>query len=194
VHQYSIGVYIGGGAVDALANASDVALLRLKRVYRELFMSKLRLTVLALALLSASVSTASAQQAKVGLLTCYTSERIGLIVASTQKLSCTFTPDSGAAPEHYLGTINRIGPDIGATAGGIMSWAVLAPTDGWLRGALTGEYVGAAGNVAIVVGGGANVLVGGSNRSVALQPLSVEGQVGINLALGVAGLTLTWSD
>ena len=155
---------------------------------------KLHSTVLALALLSASASMASAQQTKVGLLTCYTSERIGLIVGSTQKLTCTFTPDSGPAPEHYLGTINRIGPDIGATAGGIMSWAVLAPTDGWLRGALAGEYVGASGNVAVVVGGGANVLVGGSNRSIALQPLSVEGQVGINIAVGISGLSLVWSD
>src|SRR4029077_17193647 len=129
------------------------------------------------------VSTAVAQTTKVGLLTCYTSERIGLLIGSTQKLRCTLTPAYGPQPEHDLGTINRIGPDTGATAGGIMSWAVLAPTDGWLRGALAGDYVGASGNVAIVVGGGANVLVGGSNRSIALQPLSVEGQVGINLAL-----------
>lgn len=156
-------------------------------------MFKLGSMVLTLALLAASVSTASAQT-KAGLLTCYTSERIGLIIGSTQKLSCTFTPEYGPQPEHYLGTINRIGPDIGATAGGIMSWAVLAPTDGWLRGALAGEYVGASGNVAIVIGGGANVLVGGSNRSIALQPLSVEGQVGLNLALGVSGLTLISSD
>jgi hypothetical protein len=155
---------------------------------------KLNSTVLALALLSASLSTASAQQTKVGLLTCYTSERIGLIVGSTQKLTCTFTPDVGPAPEHYLGTINRIGPDIGATAGGIMSWAVFAPTDGWLRGALAGEYGGASGNVAVIVGGGANVLVGGSNRSIALQPLSLEGQTGINIAVGISGLSLTWSD
>src|ERR1700687_4608532 len=110
-------------------------------------MSKLGSTILALALLAASVSTASAQQTKAGLLTCYSSERIGLIIGSTQKLSCTFAPEFAAAPEHYLGTINRIGPDIGATAGGIMSWAVLAPTDGWLRGALAGEYAGASGNV-----------------------------------------------
>jgi uncharacterized protein DUF992 len=157
-------------------------------------MSKLGLTALALALLSTSASVASAQQTKVGLLTCNTSERIGLIVGSTQKLSCIFTPDSGPVPEHYLGTINRIGPDIGATAGGVMTWAVLAPTAGWLRGALAGEYVGASGNAAVVVGVGANVLVGGSNRSIALQPLSVEGQAGLNLAVGVSGLTLTSSD
>lgn len=157
-------------------------------------MSKLGSTILALALLLASASAPVAQATKAGLLTCYTSERIGLLIGSTQKLSCTFTPEYGPQPEHYLGTINRIGPDIGATAGGIMSWAVLAPTDGWLRGALAGEYVGASGNVAVVVGGGANVLVGGSNRSIALQPLSVEGQVGLNLALGISGLTLISSD
>jgi hypothetical protein len=158
-------------------------------------MSKLGLTALALALLSTSASVASAQQTKVGLLTCNTSERIGLIVGSTQKLSCIFTPDYGPpVPERYLGTINRIGPDIGATAGGIMTWAVLAPTEGWLHGALAGEYVGASGNAAVVVGVGANVLVGGSNRSIALQPLSVEGQTGLNLAVGVSGLTLTSAD
>jgi Protein of unknown function (DUF992) len=157
-------------------------------------MSKLGSMILTLALLAASVSTAVAQPTKAGLLTCYTSERIGLIIGSTQKLSCTFTPEYGPVPEHYLGTINRIGPDIGATAGGMMTWAVFAPTDGWLRGALAGEYVGASGNASVVVGVGANVLVGGSNRSIALQPLSVEGQVGLNLALGVAGLTLVGAD
>jgi hypothetical protein len=34
------------------------------------------------------------------------------------------------------------------------------------------------------------VLVGGSRKSVSLQPLSVEGTAGINLALGIAGMTL----
>ena len=75
-----------------------------------------------------------------------------------------------------------------------MTWAVLAPTDGWLRGALAGEYVGASGSASVGLGVGAQVLVGGSNRSIALQPLSVEGQTGVNLALGVAGLTLISSD
>src|SRR5712692_862819 len=157
-------------------------------------MSKLGLTALALALALLSTSASVAQQTKAGYLTCNLSDRIGLIIGSTQKLSCIFTPDYGPVPEHYLGTINRIGPDIGVTAGGIMSWAVLAPTDGWLRGALAGEYVGASGNVAVVIGAGANVLVGGSNRSVALQPLSVEGQTGINIAVGISGLSLIWSD
>jgi hypothetical protein len=153
-------------------------------------MSRFGFTLL-IALFSALASSASAQQTKVGLLTCNTSERIGLIVGSTQKLSCTFTPEHGPVPEHYFGTINRIGPDLGISTGGILSWGVFAPTDGLLRGALSGDYVGATGNVAVGIGGGAQVLVGGSNRSIALQPLSLEGQTGLNLAVGVAGLTLT---
>ena len=56
-----------------------------------------------------------------------------------------------------------------------MSWAVLMPTEGPQRGALAGDYVGASGQVAVGVGVGGNVLVGGSNRSVTLQPFSVEG-------------------
>jgi Protein of unknown function (DUF992) len=74
--------------------------------------------------------------------------------------------------------------------GGVMAWAVLAPTNGVSPGALAGKYVGVSGDASLGVGGGANVLVGGSHRSVALQPVSVTGNVGINLALGVAGLTL----
>jgi len=157
-------------------------------------MLKISSKILALALIWVFAATASAQQTKVGILTCYTSERIGLIVGSTQKLSCTFTPEHGPVPERYLGTINRVGPDIGASAGGILTWAVLAPTEGLLRGALAGEYVGATGDVSFGVGVGAQVLIGGSNRSIALQPLSVEGQVGVNLAVNVAGLTLFESE
>jgi hypothetical protein len=135
-------------------------------------------------------SPASAQQTKAGLLVCNTAVSIGLIIGSQQKLSCTFTPDNSGVPENYYGTINRIGIDLGFSGGGIMSWAVLAPTNGYLRGALAGDYGGASGEVSVGLGIGANILVGGSNRSIALQPLSVEGQIGLNLALGIAGLTL----
>ncbi len=72
-----------------------------------------------------------------------------------------------------------------------MVWAVLAATPDIPAGALTGRFVGASGDISLGVGAGANILVGGTNRSVSLQPLSLEGQVGINLALGVAGMTLS---
>jgi hypothetical protein len=151
---------------------------------------KLYSAILTLTLLAFSASSAFSQQTKVGLLVCNTSVSIGLIVGSQQKLSCTFTPDNSGVPENYYGTINRVGIDLGISGGGIMSWAVLAPTNGYLRGALAGEYGGASGEVSVGLGVGANILIGGSDRSVALQPLSVEGQIGLNLALGIAGLTL----
>jgi hypothetical protein len=153
-------------------------------------MSKLNSIGCALAILLSAYSVTQAQQSKVGLLTCKTSASLGLIVGSHQNLSCRFTSDSGDASETYTGTINRLGLDLGIKGGGVMVWAVLAPTKGLHRGALAGKYVGASGDVSVGLGAGANVLVGGSDRSVSLQPLSVSGNVGVNLALGVAGLTL----
>jgi hypothetical protein len=145
------------------------------------------------AILGAIAVPAVAQQsnqAKAGVLGCRTSASLGLIVGSHQKLRCRFTPDAGGPPETYVGHINRLGLDLGVRAGGAMVWAVLAPTNGIHHGALAGTYVGASGSVSVGLGANANVLVGGSHRSIALQPLSVEGQVGVNLALGVAGLSL----
>ena len=156
-------------------------------------MSKYSLMVFTAAILAAVAAPAVAQQtnqAKAGVLACRTSASLGLIVGSHQKLRCRFTPDAGGQPETYVGHINRLGLDLGVRAGGAMVWAVLAPTNGMHHGALAGTYVGASGSVSVGLGANANVLVGGSHRSIALQPLSVEGQVGVNLALGVAGLSL----
>jgi hypothetical protein len=83
-----------------------------------------------------------------------------------------------------------LGLDLGVTAGGVMAWAVFAPSTSVPHNALAGKYVGASGDLSLGVGVGANALIGGSHKTIALQPLSVEGQVGINLALGVAGMTL----
>ncbi len=151
-----------------------------------------RKLLLAVAILGAGLLPASAQPSggtKVGVLTCRTSASLGLIVVSHQRLSCSFSPDSGP-PELYVGHVNRLGIDLGVRAGGIMTWGVIAPTSGYHHGALAGTYVGASGSASLGVGVGANALIGGSHRSIALQPLSVEGQAGVNLALGVAGLTL----
>ena len=127
---------------------------------------------------------------KAGMLACALAPSIGFIVGSRQTMECRFTPDGPFPPEFYVGTITTVGLDIGFTAGGTLAWAVFAPTAGPPPGALAGDYVGATGEVTAVVGVGANVLFGGSNRSIALQPVSVEGQVGVNLALGVSGLAL----
>lgn len=129
---------------------------------------------------------------QVGSLTCRLAPTVGLIVGSRQRMTCQFNRSQGGRPERYSGAVTRIGLDLGVTGGGIMTWAVFAGTSAPVRGFLTGEYVGASGDIALGVGVGANVLVGGSRRSVMLQPLSVSGQVGVNLALGVAGLNLRY--
>jgi hypothetical protein len=113
----------------------------------------------------------------------------GFIIGSQRGVMCTFVPDGGQ-PEVYTGTISRLGLDIGATARGHMVWAVFAEYAGPRPGVLAGDYFGASGEATVAAGLGANVLIGGSNRQVALQPLSVSGQVGLNLAVGVAELRL----
>jgi hypothetical protein len=159
----------------------------------EMLMRKHYRLLAGLAFTAALATPATAQQAggtKIGVLTCQTSATIGLIVGSHQRIRCSYAPDNGGPPENYAGYINRVGLDLGVTGGGIMTWGVIAPVNGWHHGALAGNYGGASGSVSAGIGVGANALIGGSHRSFALQPLSVSGQVGVNLALGVAGLTL----
>lgn len=134
--------------------------------------------------------TASAQPAvEVGVLNCTVSGGAGFIIGSSKQLDCVF--QSGGQREPYLGRIDKFGIDVGATSTGVMAWAVFAPTaHGVGPGALAGDYGGVTGEATIGVGLGANVLVGGSKRSIALQPLSVGAQKGLNLAVGIAALAL----
>jgi hypothetical protein len=129
-------------------------------------------------------------QAKVGMLQCAISPSIGLIVGSHQTLDCRFLPDNGGPIERYAGSVDHLGLDIGITTGGQLAWAVYAPNAGLRAGVLAGTYVGASGHISTGIGVGANVLVGGTGQTAALQPLSVEGQFGANLALGIASLSL----
>ena len=126
---------------------------------------------------------------RIGGLTCEAAPRVGLLVGSVQHMRCTFASNA-AAHCGYDGRIGRVGLDVGITGGGRLAWAVFAPTSHVGCGALRGNYVGASGSASLGVGLGANVLVGGSHRTISLQPLSVEGQLGVNLALGVSRLTL----
>ena len=145
----------------------------------------------AAALILLSAAPAAGQSgAKVGLLSCNLGPSVGLIVGSRQHMQCRFTPDAGGAPEVYSGTITRVGLDVGIRAGGVMGWAVFAPTSTVRHGALRGNYAGASGDVSLGVGAGGKLLVGGSHHTISLQPLALQGQVGVNLALGVAGLAL----
>jgi hypothetical protein len=142
-----------------------------------------------LALAVASAEPAAAQRIKAGLLTCDVSGGIGLIIASQKQVSCVYAPDLPGPQEAYVGSFSRFGLDIGVTGAGVMVWAVFTDTTRG-PGFLAGDYVGASGEVTLAAGLGANVLIGGSNRTVALQPLSVQGQVGLNLAVGIGDLTL----
>lgn len=133
-------------------------------------------------------ANAQSQRMQVGTLACSISAGVGLIVASQRNVSCNFQPDGGP-PEAYTGTMTRVGVDVGFTTGGAMVWGVFAGTNRY-AGMLSGTYAGATAEATVAAGLGANVLVGGSNRSVALQPLSVQGQVGLNVAAGVGALEL----
>jgi len=143
-----------------------------------------------LAVLTTTPQAAVAQQGvKVGALRCEVAAGLGLIITSSKEMQCVFTSARGHR-EHYYGTIRKFGLDIGATDRGVLAWDVFAPSAGPKRGALAGDYAGVGASATIGAGAGANALVGGSDRSLTLQPLSVQAQTGLDLAAGVAGLTL----
>lgn len=124
-----------------------------------------------------------------GTLDCAVSGGVGLIITSKKTMDCVFRKVNGSR-ERYVGSIRKFGLDIGATSGGQMVWTVYAPSGRFKNGALSGNYVGASADASVGAGVGANVLVGGGDRSFSLQPVSVQGQTGLNLALGVADLRL----
>jgi hypothetical protein len=147
----------------------------------------------AIAALPAMVAGAATAQerSQVGQLNCDISGGVGLVFGSQRTLNCTFTPSVPGPVEFYAGTLTKLGLDIGVTAGGALVWLVYAPTTR-PAGALAGSYGGATAEATVVAGVGANVLVGGSNRTVELQPVSLQGQSGLNVAAGVAGIDLRW--
>ena len=127
---------------------------------------------------------------RVGTLSCNVSGGWGFVFGSSRALRCVLSPGPGGHPEHYYGRINRWGVDIGFTQGGVLVWAVLAPTANLAPGSLAGDFAGATASATVGVGAAANVLVGGSNRTISLQPLSIEGTTGLNVAAGIASITL----
>ena len=128
---------------------------------------------------------------RAGYLTCHVASGWGFIFGSSRKVKCAYALQPGYT-EYYTGAITKFGADIGYLQSGVILWAVLAPTTNLGQGALSGTYGGATASAAVGVGAGANVLIGGFNHSIALQPVSIEGQNGLNVAAGVAALTLTF--
>lgn len=135
---------------------------------------------------------ANAEPAKlvVGTLTCKGHGTVGLILGSQEKLYCNFDPEGNHGRHRYIATITKVGLDVGVKGESTMIWTVLSSTTNMRRGALAGDYGGVSAGAAVGVGASANALIGGNNNSVTLQPVSVTGQTGLNIAVGVAGLTL----
>jgi len=143
---------------------------------------------LALGLLSAGTPAQAAVTVKAGILTCHVGHGFGFVFGSSRDLACTYTGNGRV--EHYAGDISKFGVDIGYLQSGVIAWAVLAPTTDMAPGALGGKYGGVTAGASVALGGDANLLVGGSTHEISLQPLSIEGDKGFNVAAGIASMSL----
>jgi len=155
--------------------------------------SRLGVTLSALGLITGGLALGTPAQAdvRVGVMTCEVNSGFGYVLGSSRDVRCTFVPAAGPA-EHYAGTIAKFGVDIGYVQNAVIVWTVVAPTVALPPGSLTGSYGGATASATVGVGVGANVLVGGSNTTISLQPVSVEGGTGLNVAGGFAALSLNF--
>lgn len=127
---------------------------------------------------------------KAGILECSIASGWGMVLASSRSAECVYTPAKGAS-ERYTGSVSKFGVDIGYLSSATILWAVFAPSADVAPGALDGTYFGATVGATAVYGAGANVLIGGGSNSIALQPVSVEGNSGFNLAAGVGTISLS---
>jgi hypothetical protein len=150
-------------------------------------------SVVAATLLTAGVSTlgvpAQAAGVDAGILTCNVDSGWSFVFGSSRDLRCVYSPRAGVA-EHYSGKISKFGVDIGYLSNAVILWGVVAPTVDMAPGALAGDFGGVTGSATVGLGAGANVLIGGSNQSISLQPVSIEGNKGLNVAGGIASVSL----
>ena len=153
----------------------------------------LMLGVACLAVALSPAASAAPHGVKVGILTCHVHSGWGFIVGSSKNVDCSYHPN-GHSEDHYTGSISKFGVDIGYTSGGTLVWDVVAPSSDIRSGALAGDYAGATASATVGAGVGANVLVGGLDKSIALQPVSVEGNTGLNVSAGIGALSLRASD
>lgn len=153
------------------------------------------LATLAGGMLIALFSSADAQQpppparVQVGVLECRGGASIGFIIGSVTNLGCVLRIN-GLPEDYYTAVIQKVGIDIGITESTALAWSVFSPVAQPGRGDIAGNYVGVDAGAAAIVGVSGNVLLGGSNNSIALQPLSLEGQTGLSVAAGLESLEL----
>ncbi|GHD13246.1 DUF992 domain-containing protein [Tianweitania populi] len=154
-------------------------------------------SVIAFAALAAGLSAAPAafanERVQLGVLSCDIQGGTSFIVGSNKSVDCEYTPARGGSVQRYSGMISKLGVDLGMTQGGNLHWAVFGVNYNVGDGELAGNYYGANAEASIVVGAGANLLTGGPRTSFTLQPLSVQAQTGLNAAVAVSGLELTYS-
>ena len=148
--------------------------------------------IVAAAVAFGGAASAAEHGVKVGTLACHVSSGWGFIFGSSRDLHCDFHPSKAPTGERYAGTISKFGVDIGYTSGGELIWEVFAPSSDMHHGSLQGDYGGATAGATVGVGLGAHVLVGGLDKSIALQPLSIEGNTGLNVAAGIGAISLKW--
>lgn len=142
--------------------------------------------------LSGSAQAADKSGIKTGLLSCQVSSGWGFVFGSSRDLNCTYTAEPTKRVERYSGKISKFGVDIGYLKSAVIIWAVFAPTTDLAPGALAGDYGGVTAGASIGIGAGANILIGGSTKAISLQPLSVEGAQGANVAAGIAAISLKY--
>jgi Protein of unknown function (DUF992) len=152
-------------------------------------MRLLTLTLATAALIAPLASANAAPPVRAGILQCQGGQNVGFVVGSVTNLECVFQSE-GRRPEPYIATVRRYGVDIGFTDQTRLTWAVNAPSSRISRGELAGNYGGVGANASVGIGGGGNFLVGGPANAYALQPISLQGQTGLNVAAGVADLEL----
>jgi len=147
------------------------------------------ITIAIVALLAPLASANALPPVRAGVLQCQGGQNVGFVVGSVTSFECVFQSE-GRRPEPYIATVRRYGVDLGFTEQTRLAWAVNAPTGRLGRGELAGNYGGVGANASVGVGFGGNFLVGGPANAYALQPISVQGQTGLNLAAGIADIEL----
>jgi len=156
-------------------------------MYRTLVLAGAAVVMLAASIVGANAQ--APQRLQVGILECRGGASVGFIVGSVTNLGCVLRAE-GMPEDRYVATIRMVGLDLGITQESALAWGVFAPVARLVSGDLSGDYVGAQGSATLGVGVGGNVLIGGSANSIALQPLSVQGQVGVAIAAGLESLEL----
>ena len=154
----------------------------------------LRFPALAAALFAGTaLAPTVATAGPVGQLFCNVSGGAGFVITSSKGLNCEYSPANGAPRQHYIGTINSFGLQLGAQGPGQLTWDVASAGGAVGPGALAGSFKGASASASVGAGIGTNALFGGLNGGLTLQPLSVQTETGVNVAAGVTNMTLDYA-